>query len=131
MLAQVDGAVLIHCAAGKGRTGRPVALIHHAMGVAYDDILADYELANQAIWWKVRLPDLAETMRRIYGTSADQDVLHAFLNGQGEYLDGAFLSVKRRHGSVDNYLSDALGVMLEVVVQLDPNLIDAEFEHLS
>ena len=41
-LATSDGAVIVHCAAGKDRTGLAVALTHHIAGVHRDDIIADY-----------------------------------------------------------------------------------------
>ena len=45
-LAEAEGPVLIHCAAGKDRTGLLAALTHHLMGVERDDIFADYLLTN-------------------------------------------------------------------------------------
>lgn len=37
-----DGPVLVHCAFGKDRAGLMIALIHAAVGVSPDDIVADY-----------------------------------------------------------------------------------------
>lgn len=37
-----DGPVLVHCAFGKDRAGLMTALIHAAIGVRRDDIIADY-----------------------------------------------------------------------------------------
>ncbi len=45
-LAAGEGPVLIHCAAGKDRTGVLAALTHHVAGVHPDDIRADYLLTN-------------------------------------------------------------------------------------
>jgi protein tyrosine/serine phosphatase len=44
-----DGAVLVHCAAGKDRTGVVVALALEAAGVAREDIVADYLLTGERI----------------------------------------------------------------------------------
>lgn len=41
-IARADGAVLVHCAAGKDRTGVVVALALEAAGVDRDAIVADY-----------------------------------------------------------------------------------------
>jgi hypothetical protein len=41
-IARADGAVLVHCAAGKDRTGVVVALALDAAGVDRDTIVADY-----------------------------------------------------------------------------------------
>ena len=47
VLAEIDatpeGAVLVHCHTGKDRTGFVIAVILAALGVADDDIVADYE----------------------------------------------------------------------------------------
>src|SRR5579863_3182688 len=40
-LADAEGPVLIHCAAGKDRTGILAALTHHIAGVHEDDIVGD------------------------------------------------------------------------------------------
>lgn len=40
--------VLIHCSAGKDRTGGLIALVHLLLGVHPDDVMADYLLSNQA-----------------------------------------------------------------------------------
>ena len=40
-LAETDGAIVVHCAAGKDRTGMICALTHHIAGVHEDDILHD------------------------------------------------------------------------------------------
>src|SRR5262249_288118 len=45
-LAEADGAVLVHCAAGKDRTGVAVALTHHVLGVDEDAMLDDYLATN-------------------------------------------------------------------------------------
>ena len=44
-----DGAVLVHCAAGKDRTGVVVALALEAAGVAREEIVADYLLTAERI----------------------------------------------------------------------------------
>jgi protein-tyrosine phosphatase len=42
----VDGPVLVHCVAGKDRTGLVVALIQAAIGVTVDSIIAEYTLSD-------------------------------------------------------------------------------------
>ena len=48
VVAGAEGPVLIHCAAGKDRTGIAVALILRLLGVDRDLVLADYILSEQA-----------------------------------------------------------------------------------
>jgi rhodanese-related sulfurtransferase len=47
-IAAADGPVLVHCAAGKDRTGIAVALVLRLLGVGHDEVLADYLLTNHA-----------------------------------------------------------------------------------
>jgi protein-tyrosine phosphatase len=42
----VEGPVLVHCVAGKDRTGLVVALIQAAIGVTVDSIIAEYALSD-------------------------------------------------------------------------------------
>ena len=39
---------LVHCVAGKDRTGFAVAVLHRLLGVHQDDVMADYLLTNTA-----------------------------------------------------------------------------------
>ncbi|MGO8884751.1 MAG: tyrosine-protein phosphatase [Streptosporangiaceae bacterium] len=48
-VAQADGAALVHCAAGKDRTGVVVALALSAVGVRPDAIVADYAATGERI----------------------------------------------------------------------------------
>lgn len=47
-VAGTDGAVLVHCAAGKDRTGISVALVLRLLGVEHGPVLEDYLLTNLA-----------------------------------------------------------------------------------
>lgn len=48
-IACADGAVLVHCAAGKDRTGVVVALVLDAAGVAREAIVGDYVATGERI----------------------------------------------------------------------------------
>jgi hypothetical protein len=46
IVASASGPVLVHCAAGKDRTGIVVAVLLRAAGVRRDDVMADYLRTN-------------------------------------------------------------------------------------
>ncbi len=48
-IAQAPGGVLVHCAAGKDRTGVVVAFALEAAGVSRDDVVADYLRTTERI----------------------------------------------------------------------------------
>ncbi len=47
-VASAPGATLIHCAAGKDRTGVSVALLLRLVGASREDVLADYQLTEES-----------------------------------------------------------------------------------
>lgn len=49
VVAESEGGVVVHCAAGKDRTGTVVALALAAAGVSDDDIAADYVASSERI----------------------------------------------------------------------------------
>ena len=64
-------AVLVHCAAGKDRTGILAALTHHVAGVHPDDITADYLLTNDPERLARRLPQVKDAIHEISGRVPD------------------------------------------------------------
>ncbi|WP_434968807.1 tyrosine-protein phosphatase [Microbacterium sp. bgisy207] len=63
-VARSEGAVLVHCTAGKDRTGVAIALILDAIGVERDAIVADYSISerNLAGPWTDRMFAMLEGM---------------------------------------------------------------------
>jgi len=109
-LAEAEGAVLIHCAAGKDRTGLLAALTHHVAGVSDDDVMEDYLLTNTAVDLAARAPEVAATIEQHFGRKASPAAVQAFLGVEADYLRAAFDEIKARYGSLDAYLEQALGV---------------------
>ncbi|SFS38033.1 tyrosine-protein phosphatase [Brevundimonas viscosa] len=110
VLADAEGAVLIHCAAGKDRTGLLAALTHHLLDVHRDDMLADYLLTNTAVDLAARAPAIARQLETFTGRSASHEAVVAFLGVEAAWLEAALDEVAARYGSVDAYLERALGV---------------------
>lgn len=108
-LAKGEGPSLVNCMAGKDRTGITVAMLHLATGVHRDDIVADYVLTNSAGDVEARIAAGAETIKAISG-QMDEDVLRVLMGVEPEYLESAFATIAEKHGSLDAYLRDVLGV---------------------
>jgi len=109
-LANDDGPVLIHCAAGKDRTGLLAALTHHLLGVGHDDLLEDYLLTNTAVDLEGRAPDIAVQLEKATGRKPSHDAVVAFMGVEPAFLEAAIRSMEARSGSLDGYLETALGV---------------------
>lgn len=108
-LATRDGPSLVHCFAGKDRTGIAVALFHKALGVHDDDVMEDYLLTNTAGDAEARIAAGAESVRKRYGAMSDEAV-RTIMGVAPEYLENAFAAITQEFGSVDNFLSGELGV---------------------
>jgi protein-tyrosine phosphatase len=109
-LLSEDGGMIVHCMAGKDRTGILCALIQHALGVPDDHKTADYLLTNQANNLEERLDMFAGFMSELHGGPISHDTVRAMAGVHEDYLAHAFETMRVRSGSVDAYLSDTLHV---------------------
>lgn len=109
-LAQIPGPSLIHCAAGKDRTGLAVALFHTMLGVHHDDVAADYVMTNSQSRVDERLAAGATLMRAAFGKDLSDEALRAIMLVEPAYIDAAFAEIDVRCGSLDGYLRDELHV---------------------
>jgi protein tyrosine/serine phosphatase len=109
-LAKAPGAIVVHCAAGKDRTGLICALTHHIAGVHPDDIMADYLLTNDESRIERKMAFLGPYIKEHMGQTVADDALRVAVSVHPEYLETAFSVIKEAHGSLDGYLADVLGV---------------------
>ncbi len=110
VLARADGPVLIHCAAGKDRTGILAALTHHLTGVHGDDMMADYLATNDPERLARRLPLVTEAIRELTGRTPPEGAVRVAMGVEAAYLETAFAAMTERSGGVDEYLRATLGV---------------------
>jgi protein-tyrosine phosphatase len=122
-LLEGDAPGIIHCAAGKDRTGLGCALTLFALGVGEDDIYADYEFTNQAVDIEARLPRMQASFERRIGRTLDAATLRPILGVHVDYLRCALDEIRAKHGSVDVYLADVLGIGPQERTQLRQRLI--------
>lgn len=113
-----DEAAVVNCAAGKDRTGILCALTHHVLGVDREAIFVDYELTNQAADVASRLPEMARLFNDHIGKDYDHAVYHPFVGVDIGFLEAALASIEGESGTLDDYLSDTLGVGAAEIEQL-------------
>ena len=118
--------VLVHCFAGKDRTGFAVAVALEAAGVHPDDILADYLRSNDAVG---SLRDaILTTMRSREGVTdevvsfAESRLTDEVLGVREQYLVSARRVLDETHGGLSGYL-DAAGVTPADVQRLREQLL--------
>lgn len=109
-LADRPTPVLIHCAAGKDRTGVLVALLQRAAGVAEDDVMADYLLTNRVEHPPERIERFGRWMSERYGGAHTDAAIRLALGVEPGFLEATWASMDERNGGVNGYLRDVLGV---------------------
>lgn len=122
-LAERGGPVLIHCAAGKDRTGLLAALTHHVAGVHDDDAMEDYLLTNTASRIPERAPEFAAMLRETYGREFAVTSVQQFMGVEPAYLETSRRVIIEQYGSVDAYLDQALGVDAAAQARIREQLI--------
>jgi protein-tyrosine phosphatase len=123
-LAEYDSPSLVHCVAGKDRTGFAVALIHRLLGVHEDDVMADYLLTNVAGRIEERIEQGARVIRANYGSEIKDDAIRTLMMVGPAYLDAAFATIRERHGSLAQYAEDVLGMTPEMHEGLRDRLVE-------
>jgi len=103
-LCDGDGAVLVHCAAGKDRTCIAVALVLAAIGVSRNAIVADYlesaDRANPAVIAATRA-----LLERRLGAPIGRTCLADVTGVYADYIEAAFTAIEAEFGSFDEYFA--------------------------
>ena len=100
-----DSALLLHCTAGKDRTGIGTALILYALGVPYPAIVEDYLATNY-----YRAEDNRQKINQMVSYHINEDVARDLLSAKKEYLDATFNAIIKQYGSINNFLKIELGL---------------------
>ena len=94
--------LVIHCTAGKDRTGLAVALLLLALGVPEETVIADYTLSNHA--FDVLAGRMKPEMERLYAFGFGEMQLRPFLLAEARTMTATLEHLRRRYGSVEWYL---------------------------
>jgi protein-tyrosine phosphatase len=107
---------IVHCTAGKDRTGFASAMVLLALGVPRETVFEDYMATNRYRAgykkWITRLVPIYSLFRT---RGADIEPL---LDARRPYLQASLDTIEERYGSVPAYLEQGLGVSPEEQVRL-------------
>lgn len=108
-IAQGDVPLLVHCAAGKDRTGIAIALLLAVLDVPHEIIVEDYMLTNDAGDFEQFI--LSRQQSRLGLATVNhplltlrEDVRRVLFAADADYLQGAFDQMTHDHGSIEGFL---------------------------
>ena len=117
-----DGAVVIHCTAGKDRTGLTSALIQLALGVATETVIADYAATEQNLAGEWAEHVIGRVRER--GVELTPELREIIVASPAGALQRALEHLEAGYGGVAGYLA-AVGVGEPVIERLRSRLLVA------
>jgi protein-tyrosine phosphatase len=110
-----DARFLVHCAAGKDRTGFAAALILLALGVPRAVVMQDYMLTSRFF---DPLREIDRLKKKYAMEHMDTASIMPMLEVHEVYLARALDTIDQNYESVEAYLSEALGVGRDELAEL-------------
>lgn len=107
ILALEDARLLLHCAAGKDRTGFAAAMILLALGVPRPVVMRDYLLSAQ---YFEPARELGRVRVKYELEHLDEQAVLPMLEVRETYLAAALHLVDTEYGGLDAYLEEVLGL---------------------
>jgi protein-tyrosine phosphatase len=113
-IAHGEVPVLVHCAAGKDRTGIAIALLLAVLDVPHETIVEDYLLTNTCDILGFTLRQHQAQRRVAAGDhpllAMPDDIRRVLFAAHSDYLQAAFDQIARDHGDMHEYLRREIGV---------------------
>lgn len=119
LVAAADGPVLVHCSAGKDRTGWVAALLQLTAGVGREQVMAEYLASND-----YRAEEIEASYRSVLAARGLQaaEIDRALETVEAGYLRAGLAAMDRRYGSVYRYLRLGLGLSKATIATLRARL---------
>lgn len=119
--------MLIHCTAGKDRTGVICALILSLCGVDDETVAQEYELTQLGLASRkdelvAHLLNIAETMN-IESIKGDREAAERMVGARKDAMLATLAMIREKYGSVEGYVVDHCRVAPAAVDQIRRNLI--------
>jgi protein-tyrosine phosphatase len=99
--------VLVHCTAGKDRTGFAIAVLMKILGVHNDDVYAEYLLSAKYRSVNAKDNDINILIKSQIGVTPSDDILEEINGVNPDYLNMAFNRINSHYGSLKDYLKIA------------------------
>ncbi len=107
--------VVVHCSAGKDRTGFAVAMLYAALGVSADTCMQDYLYTNEVgnfeeFIQRRRSASLGVTDDRHPLFRMPADIRRVLFAADPDYLHAALQQIDSEFGGLESYLQQAVGL---------------------
>jgi protein-tyrosine phosphatase len=122
-LADEGGPIVVHCTAGKDRTGIACALVLHSLGVDRDTIVSDYILTNASVDPARRRALVRLHMEQELNRQVSDEEIEPLIGVEAGYLAAALEAIEEK-GGLDSFLSDTLGVTPQKRERLRAHLLE-------
>jgi len=113
---------LIHCTAGKDRTGYVSALIQLIVGVPYETVADEYLMTNH--FYESKMEKLIKVMKWITLFQVPPERIKSIFMAQGNILDEVHENILKKYGSIEMYLCEACGIENDVIKKLKNLLLE-------
>ncbi|HHP3706322.1 TPA: tyrosine-protein phosphatase, partial [Shigella sonnei] len=125
LLAQEENLpALIHCTAGKDRTGYIAALIQLFAGVPYETVAQEYLLTNR--YYQARLEKVVKVVSGVTLNRDSPARTKTILMAHQRFLDEVYQAMLQKHGSVAVYLREGCGIEESTLAKFKESLLEAE-----
>lgn len=118
------GAAVFHCTAGKDRTGIAGALIMTTLEMPEDVIFEDFLKTNKAVDLEATSTHYAELMSERAGISINPNDVLPLVGVEPDFLKAAFAVMAKEYGSVQDYLTNGMGLTPERRKKLQTRFLD-------
>jgi protein-tyrosine phosphatase len=114
-IAAGDLPILVHCTAGKDRTGVAIAVLLISVGVPRKTVIFDYQITEDLlppprIGAVPPVPAGGVSQAEAALAQLPDDSRRALWRADPEYIQAALDSIDREYGSIDGYLERGLGL---------------------
>ena len=110
LLQHPPEVTVFHCASGKDRTGLAAAALLATLGCDRDTIIDDYLLTNRILDTDHQIGRAISDFGAHITSLLDEEAIAALYGVHDSYLQAAFDTIEQHWGSLDSWISDALGI---------------------
>lgn len=123
LVAEKDNLpLLVHCSAGKDRTGVVIAVLLRLLGVPEQIVLEDYSLSN--LYFDYFLNISAKIIKQLGVFRVSEAEVRPLFLADPQTLKITLDYIETKYGSIEQYVTTHAGVTPEMVAQIRANLLE-------